>query len=198
MVLWKQRKLSGWGNQIYPIQNSLLPLSCVGEMALLTLSQTSPGLLRVCITSLLKALQEKEKLLVTSNFSFSCSAFYLLRELSATFNKFEIVVCKHIQFGRVLDLLFGKWLTHYQMTNFRLFQIERLCRRQFKIRRKWQKVIQSGRKHSGKRKNCSLRAISPFPTVFSKGLFPRGVKNFIVWEWVKRVTSEWGRWKCPL
>ena len=24
-------------------------------------------------------------------------------------------------------------LTHYQMTNFRLFQIERLCKRQFKI-----------------------------------------------------------------
>ena len=29
----------------------------------------------------------------------------------------------------------------------------------------------------GKRRNCSLRAISPFPTVFSKGLFPRGVKR---------------------
>ena len=28
-----------------------------------------------------------------------------------------------------------------------------------------------------KRRNCSLRAISPFPTVFSKGLFPRGVKR---------------------
>ena len=54
-----------------------------------------PWFLRVCITSLLKALQEKEKLLVTSNISFSCSAFYLCRELSATFNKFDIVVCKH-------------------------------------------------------------------------------------------------------
>ena len=30
-----------------------------------------------------------------------------------------------------------------------------------------------GRKHCRKRRNCSLRAISPFPTVFSKGLFPR-------------------------
>ena len=27
------------------------------------------------------------------------------------------------------------------------------------------------------RNNCSLRAISPFPTVFSIGLFPRGVKR---------------------
>ena len=34
-----------------------------------------------------------------------------------------------------------------------------------------------GRKHCGKRRNCSLRAISPFPIVFSKGLFPRGVKR---------------------
>ena len=43
-----------------------------------------------------------------------------------------------------------------------------------------------GRKHRGKRRNCSLRAISPFPTVFSKGLFPRGIKIVIVWEWVKQ------------
>ena len=42
---------------------------------------------------------------------------------------------------------------------------------------KWQKVIQMGRKHCGERRNCSLRTISPFPTVFSKGLFPRGVKR---------------------
>ena len=34
-----------------------------------------PWFLRVCSTSLLKTLQEKEKLLVTSNFSFSHSVF---------------------------------------------------------------------------------------------------------------------------
>ena len=38
----------------------------------------------------------------------------------------------------------------------------------------------------GKKKNCSLRAIPPFPTVFSKGLFTRGVKGVTVWEWVKK------------
>ena len=42
----------------------------------LTLSQTSPGFLRVCCTSLLKTLREKEKLLVMSNFSFSRSVFF--------------------------------------------------------------------------------------------------------------------------
>ena len=45
----------------------------------------------------------------------------------------------------------------------------------------------TGRKHCGKRRNCSLRAISPFPTVFSKGLFSRASKGVIVWEWVKQL-----------
>ena len=45
------------------------------------------------------------------------------------------------------------------------------------------KFDENGRKLStqveniGKRRNCSLQAISPFPTVFSKGLLPRGVKR---------------------
>ena len=60
-----------------------------------------PWLLRVCSTSLLKTLWEKEKLLVTSNFSFSRSVFHPFGELSAIFIKFEIVVCKLFQFGRV-------------------------------------------------------------------------------------------------
>ena len=41
-----------------------------------------------------------------------------------------------------------KVLTLSQTTNFRLFQIERACR-QFLVRRKWQKVLQKGRKHCG-------------------------------------------------
>ena len=44
----------------------------------LTLSQTSLGFLHVCNTSLLITLWEKEKLLVTSNFSFSHSVFFPL------------------------------------------------------------------------------------------------------------------------
>ena len=53
-----------------------------------------PWFLRVCSKSLLKALWEKEKLLVMSNFSFSCSVFYPFGKLSAIFIKFKIVVCK--------------------------------------------------------------------------------------------------------
>ena len=44
---------------------------------------------------------EKEKLLVTSNFSFSHSIFSTFRELSAIFIEFEIVICNLFEFGRV-------------------------------------------------------------------------------------------------
>ena len=44
-------------------------------------------------------------------------------------------------------------------------------------------VLQTVRKHSGKSRNCSLRAISAFPIVFSKDLYCRHVKTQgLVWE----------------
>ena len=91
-----------------------------------------PWFLRGCSTSLLKTLWEKEKLIATSNFSFSHSFFYPFRELSFLFFKFKIV-CKLFQFGRVKNLSFGKGLTHYQTTNSRLFETEGVCRQQFQI-----------------------------------------------------------------
>ena len=69
-----------------------------------------PWFLRVCSTSLLKTLWEKEKLLVTSNFSFSHSVFHPFRKLSAIFIEFEIVVCKLFQFEGVQNVSFGKGL----------------------------------------------------------------------------------------
>ena len=45
--------------------------------------------LYVCCISLLKTLQEKEKLLVTSNFSFSYNVYYPFRALSAFFYQIE-------------------------------------------------------------------------------------------------------------
>ena len=52
-------------------------------------------------TSLLKTLREKEKLLVTSNFSFSHSVFYHFVELSSIFIKVKIVLYKLIEFRRI-------------------------------------------------------------------------------------------------
>ena len=43
-------------------------------------------------------------------------------------------------------------------------------------------VLQKGRKQCGKRRNCSLRAIFPFPTVFSKDFTTDTKKAGFVWE----------------
>ena len=48
---------------------------------------------------------------ITRNFSFSNSVFYPFRELSVTFVKYKIAVCKLFQFGRVQNLSFGKELS---------------------------------------------------------------------------------------
>ena len=58
-------------------------------------------LLVFCSRSLLKTLWEKEKLLVTSNFSFFHSVFHPYGKPLAILVKFEIVVCKLFEFGRV-------------------------------------------------------------------------------------------------
>ena len=76
-------------------------------------------------------------------------------------------------------------LTHYQTTNFRLFQTKKVCRQQFQIWRKWQKVIQTGRKHCGKRRNCHYEQFLLFPQCFQKVCFPGASKGVIVWEWFK-------------
>ena len=66
------------------------------EYRILNPFPNKPWFLRVCSTSLLKTLWEKEKLLVTSNFSFSHSVFYWFGKLSGNLKKFEIVVCIRI------------------------------------------------------------------------------------------------------
>ena len=61
-----------------------------------------PWFLRVCNTSLLKTLWGKrEKLLITSDFSFFHSVFYPFEELSSIFIEFQIVVWKLFQFENV-------------------------------------------------------------------------------------------------
>ena len=71
----------------------------------------NPWCLRVCSTGLLKTPWEKDKLLVTNNVSFSPSFFYAFGKLSDIFIKFNIVVCKLFQFGRVQNLSLGKGLS---------------------------------------------------------------------------------------
>ena len=69
-------------------------------------------------------------------------------------------------------------LNFSQTTNIRLFKIARLCRRQnFKLDENGRKFFKQEKKHCGNRRNCSLRVISPFLTVFSKeqGLLEKGL-----------------------
>ena len=61
---------------------------------------SKPLFLRVCSASLLKTLREKEKLLITSNLSFSHRVFYHFGELTAI-SILKIVVCKLFLVGRV-------------------------------------------------------------------------------------------------
>ena len=61
-----------------------------------------PWFLHVCSSNLLKTLKLKEKLLIMSNSSFSCSVFYSIGELSAILIKLKIVICKLFQFGKSL------------------------------------------------------------------------------------------------
>ena len=94
-------------------------------------------------------------------------------------------------------------LTVSQTTKFRLFQTERVCLRTFQICRTWQKALQTCRKHCGKRKNCSSRAISPFPKVFFKrlvlqtredqGLFGKELKHERVDNWSSLLKGFWGK-----
>ena len=55
---------------------------------------------------------------------------------------------------------------------------------------KMAKVLQKGRKRCWKRRNCSLRAISPCPTVFSKDFNYRHVKTRACWERVNYFVKQ--------
>ena len=67
-------------------------------------------------------------------------------------------------------------LTLSQTTVFRPFETGRAADDNFKFNKNG-KVLHTGRKHCEKRRNCSLRAIFAFPTVFSKYLYCRHVKT---------------------
>ena len=59
----------------------------------------------------------------------------------------------------------------------RLLQIQSICRRQNDCESKIEIGVGKDRKHCWKRRKCWLPAFSPFPTMFSKAFFSRGVKK---------------------
>ena len=143
---------------------------------------SKPWFLPVCSISLLKTLWEKEKLLVSSNFSFSHSGFYPFGELSAIFITFEIVICKLLEFGRVYNLSFRKGLRNWSfnsLPNDKIldwFKLKAFADDKFESKIKI--CFGKGRKHCGKRRKCWLPAFSPFPTMFSKDISFEVIKSW--------------------
>ena len=72
------------------------------------------------------------------------------------------------------------------MTNFILFQTERLCRRQFQI---WQKIPKWVENTVGKGEIDCYKPFLLFLQCFEKACFPGASKGVIVWEWVNEKMS---------
>ena len=76
-------------------------------------------------------------------------------------------------------------LTHYQMTNFRLFQIEDFADHNLKFEENGRKLFKPVENTVGKGEIARYKQFLLFPQCFQKACFPRASKGVIVWEWVK-------------
>ena len=102
-ILIHRQKIVSKANKFisyHPCKSSQMPYKMNGVVVTKPFPKQAL-VLCVCHTCLLKIMWEKEKLLVTSNFSFTYIVFYPFGDLSAIFIKIEIVICIHFEFGRV-------------------------------------------------------------------------------------------------
>ena len=106
----------------------------------------------------------KHKKFTDDNFKFDENGIKFSKMVEKTLGKGELLIMGNFSFFPVFSkglkcrhlktiTCFGKScrLNLSQMTNFRLFQTQRVCKQRFRIWWKWQKVLQMGRKHCGKR-----------------------------------------------
>ena len=166
----------------------------------------------------MKTLWDKEKLLITSNFSLS-PVFSTFSESFLPFlTNLKLTSAKALSGRKSPKLFVREWVKHQtEQSNeyflcfaetrlkwcgflssdvkksfsgsisvelfisgqkFRPVQIQSICRRQNKCDQQIIEIsVGKGGKHSEKRRKCWLPAFSPFPTMFSKGLFPSVVKS---------------------
>ena len=97
---WESQKFVVWERVIVQVSSKAhIGLMIVCMSFSVNPFPNKPWFLCVCSTSLLKTQREKEKLLVTSNFSFSHSVFYLFGEFFAIFIQVKIVICKAFEFN---------------------------------------------------------------------------------------------------
>ena len=82
-------------------------------------------------------------------------------------------------------LLFGTELTHYQTTNFRLFQTKKFADDNFKFDKNDRRLSKLVEKTVEKGEIARDQQFLLFPQCFQKACFPGASKGVIVWEWVK-------------
>ena len=85
-------------------------INLIFSHAFLTLYHTIRALDNLQQRSLLKTLWEKEKMLVTSIFSFSHHVFNPIKDKNHHFKYFNVVVCNAFNLVRSKNLSFGKGL----------------------------------------------------------------------------------------
>ena len=107
--------------------------------------------------------------------------FLYLKERSSTSN-LSYANAFNLVYARILSL--GKGLTHYQSTNFRLVQIETVCRWQFKNLMKIPGSSLTVQNTLGKGEIAHYEQFLLFPQRYQKACFPGASKGVIVWEWV--------------
>ena len=73
--------------------------------------------------------------------------------------------------------------SHYQTTNFRLFQTQRVCRRQFQIDENGRKSSRRVENTVGRGEIARYEQFLLFLQCFQKVCFPGASKGVIVWEW---------------
>ena len=87
-------------------------------------------------------------------------------------------------------------LTHYQTTDFRLFQTERVCRRHFKFDKNGRKLSKWVENTMGKGEIARYKQFLLFPQSFQKACFPGASKGVVVWEWVNPLPDN-KIYSCP-
>ena len=75
-------------------------------------------------------------------------------------------------------------LTHYQMTNFRLFQTEDFADNNFKFDENGRKLSKRVENTVGQGEIARYEQFLLVPQCFQKACFPGASKGVIVWEWV--------------
>ena len=81
--------------------------------------------------------------------------------------------------------IFLFFLTHYQTTNFRLFQLKEFADDNFKCDENGRKLSKQVENTVGKGEIARYEQFLLFPQCFQKACFPRASKGVIVWESVQ-------------